>query len=1200
MASLILIPNGSAIPIFGPNLEYPYWDLKLEKYMQYGPSYNNSPNEITEDSNSSTTTKPKIDRLNSEPFIIENSLSRADWILRSAPTERVYTLSGLNPVRIGKWNDDPKDWLVSWITDHPTLALFFLREHNQMGFDYNLIPDFTMHDFEQWNRTRTKKQFVMDKIRQTINNDGGIEPDFFIQYGKELQNKLSETKLRDSISSDVVWWKSDQKSGKHDGDIDTKTSMNTIMDINTKGHQKKLLYLLEQMCIQFHEQNKKTFIKLKKGTFMEITMKMMKRVLSLLLQSVSRKIGINETVQKDVESLARELTIESYNSKTGSQIDEDDALDEEEEYIGTFIPESANEESLKDNEDENKVKTTDGHHVMSQFTRGTSRTSNINKSTSCRSTTNKKEKNTQKKTPKKTRSSNRKNTYAYNSNPRIQTLGNCKMSRGRGRGRGKGTGKGKKNRDIFTNYNPHYPYNVCYVDPNNISDLNNSRTLYGREDYADIKSPLITENDIAINSKEEDLEEIFDELKEDEILVDIQNKNDEQQKSYPSSHRRTAKLDASSNNTEILDDEGEISQIDGDSYEIPPLDPGVSDYKPEDFRSGGSIGMAIRSLVQRLPHIDVDLMDILTRYLTIKTKTTRRMYISSLVYFGLSANSLSFLASMIIDYDKYDSPDFAMLKRSKNILEHSQFDFHVIRLYIYFHLHRSNHSYIVLSKEIREQQIYAIRRKYNVLPTCELPQILGCVNYTPGPKTIASSTYSISKQYADGNFDIVRYMKMNSVGERLHGPSSREINKWVSREIHQESKQSDYSLNEVHTLNSKQLGFDPQNRVLYYKWKRGEGEVPVNKAASREAKCVKMKIPNKLESDKDKIETGNDVHMEDCENEIGGEQGEENDQDFYDKLETEINELIFGEEVHEEGLDVSIDKNILSSLIEEKYQNDKSRVSIATDIEKRFGGNTEGSVHNDEVEHKSFSSDTDTKQSNENSDRPKKQKIFSVADMVIGYLIENRNEHLYARFSKDIISKCTQHNIKHSLNHISSHSVYQNTSQEDDNEYYEEFGFTKFVYTKRQISKMKKVFKVPEAVKLMFENEHMIIIFDKSNTRQYAYIKNEIREAITSASNAIINFHSYKKDSDDPYFAIDLVGIVKKMGSKSYTLCCKCGNITEFNVGNTLQDTGLIHCAVHRMGTKSLSSIRNFSSQTDKNAIYDWKDIAMKLLVPDT
>jgi hypothetical protein len=329
-----------------------------------------------------------------------------------------------------------------------------------------------------------------------------------------------------------------------------------------------------------------------------------------------------------------------------------------------------------------------------------------------------------------------------------------------------------------------------------------------------------------------------------------------------------------------------------------------------------------------------------------------------------------------------------------------------------------------------------------------------------------------------------------------------------------------------------------------------------------------------------KVTADKSVHMDDV---------TDVDNELYAEMEKEVHDIIFNEDINEEGIDNFINKETLNSILESSYKEDKEKRYLINEM------NTMNSTNNQNYNNKIDDTLSQRKTENNNNESEsrhiKEQTIFSVMDTVIGFLIECGNKELYNRFSNKLIEKCEKHDVKYSF--VNTNTTNSSNIENDTN-----LLFTKYVYTKRQISKMKRIFREPTQVKLMFENKHLIILLDPTNTRQYAYMKNEVRDMISDSKNSITNLHSYKRDFDDPYFAIDLVGIVKRMGNKSYTLCCRCGNVTEFNAGNTIQDTGLIHCSVHRMGTKSLSSIRNMSAQTEKNTIYDWKDIATELLVP--
>lgn len=640
--------------------------------------------------------------------------------------------------------------------------------------------------------------------------------------------------------------------------------------------------------------------------------------------------------------------------------------------------------------------------------------------------------------------------------------------------------------------------------------------------------------------------------------------------------------------------------------------------KPEDFRSDGSIHKAINLLAHRLPHVDCDFMDVLTRYLTIKSKTTKKMVISVLAYFGLSANSLSFLASMIIDYEQYDIADFAILKRSKNILEHCQIDFHVIRLYIYFYLYRSIHSYVILPKQVRVKQIYALRRKYRISPSCSMSQALGCVYYSPPTKSIASNIYSLSKPYAECEIDRIRHIRFNSIGGTLsNNPKKRVLQKELSDEICKESLIRDQNMNDAHTLNSKELGYDPQQNALFYKWdkdiKQQSGFEKLTKVLDKEkenrtTKATFQDSENEVPSSEKKNKVSDMVLDEDenkfeteLENEKDKNHAFEADNDYMDsdikedKLLEEIEKDLFDFETDNDEESEKMDINLNTDSETELEVNNKTQFnSLSGGIRNldrmnitEFGDVAKRSVN---VERR-FSKLASTEYVNivrENAENIPSEldqiipgalyEKFDVLERILGFLMEHGNEMLLEKYGHYIEEKCKRIFKVDSLKLLFSKK-----------------GFSKSIFVRKQMMKLNQVFPKPELVKILFEEDDFVILFEPETKRQYSYLKPETRKLCYDRKR-VLSLHSYKKTVEDPYIAIDLVGIAKKLGPKLYTLCTKCGNVTDLNLAYVLPGTSSIHCQVHKISSKSLSNMKYTLIQNEKYSIYSNSEIASEML----
>jgi hypothetical protein len=1135
----------------------------------------------------------------------------------------------------------------------------------------------------------------MDRIRSIINNEGGMESDYFDRYITSVHWKWRRDKVAPHLSTHVIWWESEKTS--HIFENSKKQ-----IGITTKTHQREIIELAEQTCLQFHEENKNNFIKLRKGTFSELIIRMMKRLLSMVLQSASQYKMITEdliegfkrnetkehsaTVTQDkikevnVEYLAQKLNINVDKDKgklnkkghslprkekvetkeTKEDEEEEDEEQEDKEIIivspdatkpprsrgktgrprgrprgstnttksiptlpktrgrgrgrprgsrktkmglddrsssstSTFVaPEPIrskrvkkpkdqgdNEEDVEDDEDDldfdidfddddnsnatgimkdivdegvksmvtdllgddgdnleeystlddNDEQSLDHEMDVETLPKETSGTSLIP------STINPKNNHIPSEFVRKKSTTSRHNIsscYRTNQKPKISTMSNYKLPRGRGRCKGKGINKGRKTRDIFVNYNSHYPVALSIQSPGNVSDENNRRTMYGHQDYRPVHSEILNAQELKEYQKSikdstnhnhvddpknknqstdntfEILDNLIQELKEDVTIptpleLDIEDLRTKMRKQVKIASTKGAPNPSSSSSTT-----SETVGINKVNETLKDADiPSQTEWEemgyPEDLRSDGSIGKAVRLLALRLPHIDDDFMDILVRDMTIKYRTTKKIMISPLAYFGLSSNSLSFLASMIIDYEEYDIADFALLRRSKNILEHSQMDFNVIRLYIYFHMHRSTHSYLKLSLQTRQKQIFALKRKYRVSPSVDIPQIFGSTNYCPGTKKIASVVHSLTHTYADCHVDIMRHVKYNSLGEDLNNTHSKTIARdEVNHEIYIESKQRDGMLNDVHNVHSKALIFDPTKRVQYFKWKKRR---PVNS--------------NDATSGRNQLDLNSD-----------------------------------SEEVHPQK------------------EGDEERVldpeNINDTLKENFGETREKMDFINQVQNGQQEDDEQNSSSSPREPIPRDYPIekFNVLERVLSYLVYNENVELQLKFETFLKERML--------------AVYGQTWANKQD-------FLNHIYEKKDMDRMKKVFPDPKQVKILYEEDHFIILYEPVTKRQYAYIKNELR-TITLQYNKIQQLHSYRQEYESPYYAIDLVGIVKRLGHQSYTLCCKCGNVTDFSLDHTLPGTGDIYCGIHKSHMKNPSTKKD-ALQNEKNAIFDWTDI---------
>lgn len=1329
-APFISKPNGSAIPIFGPNFESDFWDTDFEEQRAHGHYYKHllhpkTANIKLEDdpSNNSTLHKKRhkkeekhavgsrardvsskrhgnasqsllkqavmssikkiTGRTVSNFSLVSNSEDEEPVLKRIAaqniiykkygmpPTKRVFTLSGVNMYNVNRWNNPSKDWFITWASNHPSLFLFFLKEYDQVGFKYNQVIDFCLRDFDQWFMSKAKLHLVMDKVRNFINNECGIQPGYFERFGKDSYNQWQDNTIMDKLSEHVVWINKDKKEAVAD-----------------KNHQKNVLQFLEQICLQFHEETKKCFVKLKKGAFVDITIKSMKRVLSLLLQSVvttfknygnltdkkttknrnsnTKSKGSDDTNSQDsvntiqqpknlndlmlfVGSVMQEkiTSVESKSSKktnsndTETRGDDDmEDLDTEKECISeldSYKQDDAlevlktHQKTSSKNPDETSgieipmVKTVGNHIAPANTAHKNSRgraSSSIRQDppipiTSVTTSDDiLKQRGRGRGSGRGRARSNISSFYLANpSKGKISSMHNYKVSRGRGRGRGKGTKQGKKTNCIFINYNSHYPHELCTVNKDNLSDVKHAKTLYGRDNYSDIhdqtekdkssspkkgpaKKAISQTNDISqatpssssssTTTNTTTVEDLADntgdklsdqgiiytnfvsELNEDikmaaEIDDDLVQ---QQQDDYAQENQKTNKGDIKVNK-DTFKKKTTKDGIFSDNVSNPSNPSSVNNEKkgdfdkiekPEDFRSGGSIGRAIRLLATRLPYVDSTLMDIVVRNLTIKTKSTKRIYLSALSYFGIDAFNMAFLTSMVVDYEEYDIADFAMLKRFTNILLHSLSDFHTTRLFIYFYIYRSIHSYLLLPEEMRNKQIWALRRKFRVNPSCEMPQILGSVHYSPATKTIASNLHTLTKPYADCNIDVIRRLKFNNVGDTLFHSTSmykqppipncetttREnadlenssARNSLSQEIHTESGHRDQALNAAHTLHSIGLSCDLQREYLQSKWKKtGDADGIDTDYADYLAQDTKMDFGN----DKDDI--------------------------------MNINMMMqyINEESHL-GLD-----NRRSELLQDIQQKRNEHNNTSTENTSKSSGDRDLDEHDSVSEKIITCIEHDT---------------FNIFEKFLIYMIVHGNQKITSKFSKFLIDRLTLHVFYNTTIDISQKQIVIETIKwliKSDK-------IIHIIYRPQQISKMIEAFNEPSTLDIIYENDDIVIFIIPKTKRQYSFLKNRSRN-IVEQNNEIFKLHSFKKTYDDAFYAIDLVGIVKKLGSKSYALCCKCGNVTTLNIGHTIKGTGDIHCGVHKTNTKSISSIKNINVQPDKNNFYDWSEIMTNFLM---
>jgi hypothetical protein len=1375
-APFIPRPNGSSVPIYGPNFETNFWDLEFEKQRPWGHSYKkkepnpkNVESSLTSDSYMKEDVSSEIGSQSQyrgySSSLIESQLKKVTArsvqdtgrftvvyprdsegvemlykqlisetlcfkMYGNPPTQRVFTLSGLNMYNVNRWNDPSKDWFISWASEHPSLFLFLLKEYNQIGFEYHKVIDFTLHDFDQWYISKAKLQLVMDKIRKIYNTDGGIEPGYFETYGRNCAEQWDDDHVMSALSEKVVWFNKEHQ-------------------VSEKAYQKTVFQLIENTCLRFHEESKKFFIKLKKGAFIEITIKSMKRVLSLLLQTAMKTLKGGK--EGNIGTVVRDMDLSKLDkmAEDEDRDDDDDKDDDEDMNMNDSSPRQPSQENNDDSQTSHDTITTVQNapaptptlfsppiRGRSSSNRGRSRSSTLTASrrgargpryrgkrggsergnentslfqsdaltpdSSMEFTTghhkqkSKKRKREPERDKDKERQKGKHNISSFYlsapSKPRIPTIATCRVSRGRGRGRGRGKHQGRKTNCIFVLYNSHYSEEICHMDPNNPHDVMYATHLYGRTDYSDLhrvgsippgRSPITLPSQKASDSDHQGagsgdqfvtnagpeiessssssssatsaqpdapsvrpqhgnsvIASLIDELHEDIDIaktIDEQLSNDREsnmdKESFSSARTTDLKqgvpLSGStrppSTKRQRKSSSGPASTTTTPSVNVPPPISLAYDKieKPEDFRSGGSIGKAIRVLSMRLPYVDTTLMDIVVRDMTIKTKSTKNMYMSPLSYFGVDAVSMAFLSSMIVDYETYDMADFAMLRRFMNILLHSIADFHVIRLYIYFYLYRSNHSYMILSKEVRLKQIGALRRKFRISPSCELSQVLGTVHYSPGTHSLASQMYTLTKPYADCTIDVIRNKRFNNVGctlfhdtsmteSHIGGPiaesdvhsSSAHLTKKnyhntvhdmdsktaaliLSEEIHLESKQRDQALNSVHTLHSMGLSSDLQKGVLQYKWKKlDEGDIDMGGmdqegVSSAEVVVPKTKSSGAISSSLPPSSASSSSFTKDSSLPFhSAKQGQ-------------------AEKVMDDGDTFHLSRLITLVQNETSLENDRGQLRRDYDATRNP---TDVSPHQKREDARSF---TNTSGSANNAQSIEDNITVIVAnspdllnclEKFVSYFIGHGNKEITFQFVKLLETRVLLHVYYHQL----LEKEYKENLpllKEAISHLVRTGGICKCMYRPTQMTKMDESFKAPQGLTIMYQNNELVIFFDPDTKRQYTFLTNKSRNIIEQY-NDIYQLHSFKRNGpEDPYYAIDLVGIVKRLGSKPCTLCCKCGNVTILNHGYTISGTGDIHCGVHKIGAKSLASLKSINFQNDKNTIYDWMEIVNNFIM---